>query len=201
MKTIKTIVFFIGLILTSMFGCTRQIPAKIEPEYFPNQIGDSWSYSVYDSVSNQSEALNIYIINGTTNYSVVTTTWLLKYKNFNDTLTVSNNNGSITFQPKNSVKRTYLTPFSVNQTWNESYFSTSSSKVIAKENVTVEAGDFTDVYVIERNIFSLNYHLYEKVYFKPEVGIIKIYSKENNLGPIQIKTWELKTYYFYEVIL
>lgn len=179
------------MILVTAFGCKHEYK---QIDYFPNSVGYYWFYTVFDSVLNKSEPLRVSIVDNRTINGVNSTVWLLSYTNRADTFFVSQSEDTIMFNSNSSVKRIYVVPFSLNQIWNESYFSTSISKVISIENVTVAAGSFNETYVIERNIRSFNYSLYEKIYFKPQIGIVKLYTKEYNLGPVQTKTWELKSF-------
>ena len=188
MKKIRIILFLVGIIFISAYSCKEDT----QIDYFPNKVGNNWIYNVFDSISNKSESLKVSVIGNKAINAMNSYVWLLNYTNRTDTFFVTQTKDTIIFNSNNTVKRIYIIPFSVNQVWNESYFTTSNSKVINIENVTVPAGVFAETYVIERNIRSYNYSLYEKIYFKPKIGIVKLYTKEYNLGSVQIKTWELK---------
>lgn len=191
MKSKRLTLFLIGMILVTAFGCKHEYK---QIDYFPNSVGYKWVYNIFDSVLNKSEIYRVYIIDNRTINGLNTKVWLLGNATKTDTFFVSQSKDTIVFNSNSSVKRIYVVPFSLNQVWDESYFSTSNSKVISIENVTVAAGTFNETYVIERNIKSFNYSLYEKIYFKPEIGIVKLYSREYNLGSVQTKTWELKSF-------
>ncbi|MDR3651784.1 MAG: hypothetical protein P4L34_02290 [Paludibacter sp.] len=191
MKSNKSGLFLSVIVLVTAFGCKHEFK---QVDYFPNSVGYYWFYNVFDSVLNKSEPLRVSIVDNRTINGANSAVWLLSYTNRTDTFFVSQSKDTIIFNSNSFIKRIYVVPFSLNQIWNESYFSTNNSKVISIEDVTVPAGSFNDTYVIERNIRSFNYSLYEKIYFKPQIGIVKLYTKEYNLGPVQIKTWELKSF-------
>ena len=180
MKSNKIVIFLSCIILILAFGCKEE---NMQIDYFPDFVGYNWSYNVFDSVLNKSESLKVSIVGNKTINGRNSTVWLMTYTNQTDTFFVSQSKDSVIFNSNNSVKRIFIIPFSVNQTWDESYFTSSNSKVINIENVSVAAGSR-----------SYNYSMYEKIYFKPKIGIVKLYSKEYNLGPVQTKTWELKSF-------
>jgi len=184
----KIILLFSGTILLILCGCKNE---NNQAEYFPNKVGNNWEYRVFDSISNKSESLIVSIIGNKIINDVNSSVWLLSYTNQTDTFFVHQSQDSLIFNSNRSAKRIYVIPFSVNQVWKESYFSSSNSKVIRTEDVKVYGGNFNETFVIERSIKGNNYSLYQKIYFKPNVGIIKLYTKEYNLGPVQTKTWEL----------
>jgi len=192
MKRIQ-IIFLIVVFFIGGFSCKK----GNEPvDYFPNQIGYNWNYNGFDSVSNASETLKVSIIGGKIINGVKSNVWILTYPNHTDTVIVSEKNDTLIFMGYTFTRRMYIIPFSLNQSWDELESSINQSKVVSIENVVAAAGYFNECYVIERTIFSFNYALYETIYFKPYVGIVKIYTKERSLGPYQIHTWELKNYSF-----
>jgi len=181
-----------GLILVAMLGCSED---ALESSYFPNKVGYSWDYTVFDSVSNKAGSLKISIIGKKTINKINSSVWLLTYSNRTDTFFVGESKDTVIFSSNNnSPRRIYIVPFALNRMWNESSFPSSNSKVIGIEDVSVEAGNFTNTYFIERTIRSMDYYLHEKIYFKPQIGIVKLYSREYDFGFSQIKTWELKDY-------
>jgi len=188
MKKMRIILFFSGTILLIVCGCKNE---NNQAEYFPNKTGNNWQYRVFDSISNKSESLIVSIIGNKIINGVNSSVWLLSYTNQTDTFFVHQSRDTLIFNSNRTAKRIYIIPFSVNLVWKESYFSSSNSKVISIEDVKVDVGSFNGTYVIERSIKGNNYSLYEKIYFKPNVGIIKLYTKEYNLGPVQTKTWKL----------
>ncbi len=192
MIKISILLFLNGALLFTALSCEKE---NKNVDYFPNQIGYNWMYNVYDSVANKSETLKISIIGDTKTDGLESKIWLLDYPDHADTIFVSENKDTVIFNTS-TVKKIYITPFFVNQSWEELKTSTNKSEVIGLEHITTEAGSFSNIYVITRNIKSPNYSLSEKIYYKPTIGIIKLYSKEFNMGPFKIETWELKNFNF-----
>ncbi len=196
MKHIKNTIFLIGIFFIGGYSCKK---GNGPIDYFPSQIGFKWIYNVFDSISNTSETLKISIVGSKSINGVKSNVWVLNYSHHTDTILVSERNDTVIFIGYNSTgytRRMYVIPFSVNQSWDELESSTNQSKVMNLESVIVAAGHFNDCYVIERKIESFNYSLQEIIYFKPYIGIIKIYTKEFNMAPYEIHSWELINYSF-----
>ena len=192
MKNSKLIFFILVTILFIASSCIKE--KDIPPiDYFPNEIGYTWVYNIYDSVAKKSDTLQISIIGSKNIDGSDSKIWLLTYPNKTDTFFVSEKNDTVIFNT-GIVRKVYVFPFFVNQIWDEYLASlTRKSEVIGIENISTEAGVFNNTYIISRFLAGYNYYLKEKVYFKPGVGIVKLYSFEYNLSAPEIKTWELKS--------
>ncbi len=201
MKTILKILFLSGIIGITAFSCGNEKQPRPNPlptdhpeakEAFPNQIGDRWTYSVFDSTTRTTQTVEMKIVgdslfkNGKT-YKIWQYNLLGKMKANYVNITAD------TVGIYNSIYKTYVFPLFLNKSWIKP--GPGISKVVKIETVIVPAGTFNDCYVIHRLTLSYNYVLDEYVWLKPRIGIIKRQTYERDFGPPTYRVWKLMSYH------
>lgn len=165
-------------------------------EDFPNEQGISWFYRVIDSLNNTIDTVQV-TVSGTSTLSSgePVTVWLNAFSDSTDSNYVLIKGDSV----KIYEDREYLIdniklvfPLAVGATWKGDFVS-DSSRVLDKIQLTVPAGSFNDVYVIERLYGGFNEYFTMTIWFVPDIGIIKINRRETGFG-FQNETRELISY-------
>lgn len=180
---------------------TGKLSAK---EAFPNQIGDSWTYSAYDSSSQTAKTIVQRIIGDTIFKNGEKFTIRVYQYPFNsyrgivnlyaktlDTEYVNINGDTVNLNTKYGFyDRKYLFPLFPGKSWRIDHLS----KIEKVETITVPAGTFDSCYDIRTVISSFNYGLIIDDWFKPKVGIVQKYIYEMNFAPPDIQLWKLENY-------
>ena len=183
-------------------------------EYFPNKVGDSWEYDVYDS----SEVRGIPYSNYPRNYTVKinisgitklvdgndATIWEYNYpwgKELNyirisgDTIKIYDTVYSTTIRNLQFPREIYIVPFQNNQTWNGKLLQIDNYSVSTVSSITNNWNKFTDCFLISHHYVGPNIEYNDKYWFKPNIGLLKKYINQYNLAPLHIELWQLKKYY------
>lgn len=191
MKTLTRILALSGLLALMAFSCGQKNP--ISPnnqlgakESFPNQVGDSWTYSVFDSIHKTTQTVVMKIV-GDTLFKNGKTYKIWQYDLSGKKANYVNINGDTVGIYTPFIFKLYVFPLNLNKSW----FTT---KVIKIETVSVPAGIFHNCYVIHRLISGYNYGLDEYVWLKPRIGIIKRQTYERYFGPATYHVWKLMDY-------
>ncbi len=162
---------------------------------FPNMIGDSWTYSVYDSLADELDTVNVNIAGEKIlPSSVISKIWTFEGGNFNDTNYFAFYGDTLKIFKKDDLvypAEQIIFPLFPNKVWG-SYGDTSRVKSV--EMIDVEAGNFSNAYHINRNAYSLNFQLLEDIWLVPGVGIVKKNKFEVSLGPVENSNWKLLNY-------
>ncbi len=206
MKTILKILFLSGIIGITAFSCGNEKQPRPNPlpgdtlsakEAFPNQVGDSWSYSVFDSTTLKTQTVVVKIVGDTLfsngdRFKI----WEYRYPDKTDTGYVNIVNDTINFNFKSGFYNTkYTFPLYVGKSWlSGKSGSTHSSTVEKIESITVPAGTFKDCYQIKTTIVGYNYGLVTNDWFMPGVGFIQHHINERSFGPADIQVWKLVNY-------
>jgi hypothetical protein len=216
MKKIKYLSSLVFLFTTVLAACQKEVikPNKEASEYFPNKVGNYWEYVVYDS----SEARGIPYSNYSRNYTVKinitgikkladgidAAVWVYEYPWGNDTNYVRITQDTVKVFDKSRTETIYglkfplkifLLPFQDGQQWDgkllwiDKYTSNSVSNIISNGNT------FTDSFLIFHHNEGPNIECNDYYWFKPKIGLIKKNEHQYNLGPLNIQSWQLKTYY------
>jgi hypothetical protein len=181
------ILFFVFIVLlilnvsckNSATSTTTAIPAD-----FPNNIGNKWVYSFYDSLSNKSDYLTITIVGQTADKSAAI--WQFKYPDRIDTQYVSASHDTIQFNPYISsswfsYNNKIPFPLQVGNGWRGNY-ANDSTYVAEINSITVPAGTFTNAYKIVEGWGGFNDYGLIITWFVPKVGIVSRYHKGWSFG-------------------
>lgn len=220
MKTLPKILFLTGFVGLLWMGCSRQVQPTPQPvptpgdtistgnlsaiDAFPNQTGDSWTYTAYDSIDKITKTINVKIIGDTVftsgksgNIRTYNYPFDTGYGSQNvaartlDTEYVSVDANSVNFIAKDAFySRRYVFPLYAGKTWQVPHLTS----VVKVETITVPAGKFTKCFDIRTVIPSYNYVLIIEDWLKPKVGIVQRYIYERDMAPPDIQVWKLKSY-------
>ena len=207
MKTTKRILMLSGLLalMAFTFSCGQNNNATPNPSKsdtvavaaFPNQIGDSWTYSVFDSTTLKTQTV-VVKITGDTIFSnnEKFKVWEYHYPDKIDTGYVNIVENTLNLNTKDSFYNTkYIFPLYPGKSWLSGIGGFYHNSTVEKiDTVTVPAGSFIDCYDIRTEIAANNYALIEDSWLKPKVGIIYKRSWEHNNGYFDIKIWKLVSY-------
>ena len=187
-----------------MLSCRRENPILPNPpsndtivaETFPNQIGDRWTYSVFDSIHKTNQTVVVKIVGDTIfkngeKFKI----WVYNYPYKTDTGYVNIVGDTVRLNTKYGILNTmYLFPLYKDKSWLSGLGMNLTTKVEKIEIITVPAGIFNNCYDIQTVIASYNYVLIQDNWFEPKVGIIQKHIYENNLGHSRREMWKLASY-------
>jgi len=189
------LLFYFILCLTS---CSKGNANNEQIQDFPDAIGNSWTYNVFDSIKHISDTEFVKIIGTTTlnngmNSKIIRT---INYFSADTTFTYleTSGNRAIFYLNKDAkdYNKVYQFPLKENTYWfGENLLDTN--KVISKENIIVPAGSFI-AYKIHRSYTVTNVGINETEWYTPKIGMIKRDYYERNIGFTIKKTYELVYY-------
>lgn len=203
----------IGLTIIIFFSCSKDAVQKNiqATEYFPNSIGDYWEYDVFDSSQIQQQSTNSR--NYTVKVSIVgtkklldnldATIWQYQYPWGNDTnyirivgdtVKVFDIIYSSYLEDLNFPRQIFLLPFEDDKRWNGKLLYVDTFHVTLKTNVITDFNNYDSCFKIYRHYLGPNLEFTDDYWFKPNIGMIKIYCNEYNLGPNNVQLWQLKRY-------
>lgn len=193
----KNLSYIVILLCTVIVNCKKSnLALTSSSSYFPNLIGNKFTYKVTDSISNKTYSVNISVIRQTVlPNGLPTTIWTYTYPNSIDTNYVFSNRDSAVFydKSKTAITNIYHFPLVVGAKWRNAFLG-DSCKVVSSSSLSVQAGNFPDAYLIKETAFSPNYHLTKNQWYVPNVGVVKMNFREFNFGPVNAQLWELISY-------
>ena len=167
-------------------SCKRSSTSAGEPVVpdFPNNAGNYWVYSFYDSLANKSDILTITIVGQTPDKSA--SIWQFKYSDRIDTQYVTISQDTVIFAPAvNSPWSSYNTkipfPLLIGNKWRGNYLN-DSSYVAEINSISVPAGSFSNAYKIVEGWGGFNDYGSIISWFVPKVGIVRRYHKGVSFG-------------------
>ena len=203
----KIIISFLACLSILDISCSTN-STNPQPEsnsaVFPNVIGDTWVYAVYDSLNSTADTLTVKVA------GIVTTSdrrnlmvWTYSSKSgSNISYTVSYSDTLYVYSGKDTVYSYYdrngtqleskiAFPLQVGMQWqNNTTGLTDLSQVTQQQTVTVPAGSFQNSFLILRNKNGLNDYLTVNTWFKERTGIVKLYLNERGFA-FRTFTWNL----------
>jgi hypothetical protein len=206
-KTVMKVLFFSLILVLLTLGCHKNKSNITSNESFPNKVGDTWHYLVYDTtlVYNDTTAfsqynLDVSIVADTTLPGGGTATvWKYQYPGHADTSFVIQSGDTIRFlyNANNlSLIRQYIIPFSVNSSWAYSYCDINKVKVIERTAIQVGQTNFLNSFHLfgsagcPDGIFGVD------EWFADNIGLVKSYY--NPFGELiitkHIISWLLVSY-------
>lgn len=197
----------IGLIaMTIISSCQKQVdsPANVISE-FPNEVGNHWRY-LYTRAVNQQDTIDVDIVgthvlpNGQ-----AAKVWAYKFQFSNYPITrdtsyvvADSQVVKIYLYAYGSYYETmrYQLPLSVGEMWTIPQNFKDSTWVLGNYPVTVPGGTFRNTFELKKERdYVLNSWTNNKIWFSPQVGLIKFDQSEFSLGPVTGNgLWELLEY-------
>jgi hypothetical protein len=175
-------------------------PPEYHPtDYFPNQVGMWWSYSIIDRNDTLVDQVDI-VIEGETTLSDGTPVmiWVYYYNNHLDTGYVYVDSHTVIFysiQTVHTPNEFYMIPLEVGNEWLSNGPNQDPFIVTAKSSLSVPAGRFHNTFQID-----LSWNYFENAgtqsaWITPQVGIVKRHEHgfANYIGSY-CETWLLTSY-------
>lgn len=196
---------FALLLLTS--GCHKNSETATVDSSFPNDIGDTWHYLVYDTtiVNNAATATTQYNVDVTIVSDtilagrIMAAVWQYQYPDHTDTSLVVQKGDTIKFLNNDinlQLKKQYIFPFKVNSSWPYTLCDLYKVTVIEKTAIQVLQKTFQNSFHLTGNagcpdaIFSID------EWIADNIGIVKSYY--NPFGELlltkHITNWLLTSY-------
>ena len=213
MKKLKVITFI--LINAIVFvSCRKEKINSIASEYFPCTIGDYWEYDVYDS-SYLREHPNIpreyavkVSITGIQKLvdSIDAYVWQYQFPWGNeinyvrivgDTVKTFDTVYSKTIRDLLFPRKVYVIPFHDGQRWDGKLLFIDSSHVNKLPSVITKSETFMDCFGIFYHYMGPNLEYNDTYWFKPNIGMLKIYYNHYNLASRTMQLWQLKKFYLH----
>lgn len=193
-------ILMLPLIFTACENSTEnKNPSPTGTTLFPNMVGDKWTYTIYDSLANSVDTLNMKIIGTTTGGGKSLTIWVMESRVYNDTFYVHVDHDTVKYYDDpipNAVEHKLVFPLQIGNFWKNQYQLSDSTVVKSIESVNVPANTYNDAYRIERNWTSFNIHGFSITWFVNNIGTVKMYRRIQGFDNIK-ETWELIRYTVY----
>ncbi len=191
----KRIIIVISVFTYLFSSCEKQKIDidKNEIDYFPNTIDSYWKYERYDSLTNTLDTLTVSItadsLISDNNYKI----WEYKYNDRLEKMYVLQSNDSIKIYktPLEQIDQLYIVPFDMGKGWINPDYKVDTSYISKITSILIDENTYQDVALIERNAYCCNDYLTEKIWIKPQIGILKLEIKHLILGPYKNETWRL----------
>ncbi len=201
-------------LLLFCFACNKEhIKPNTPANYFPNGVGDTWEYDVTDSaqyVPGSNDTIQHYsvkvLIVGTKKLADGNDAAIWKYSypfgidtNYvrivGDTIKIFDNSyNSHTVEGLKYPTLIFIQPFKVQEVWDGKHAWADTLTVLKQEDVSTSFQTFKDCFKIYRHYIGPNTEIKDNYWFKPQVGMVRIYMNHYNLGPLIYSTWQLKNY-------
>jgi len=200
----------IQLFLAFLFGCHKEeVSINTESsEYFPNKVGNQWEYLVTDSTGT-AEGVKKYLLQvniiGSKKLAdgKEAQIWIYNYLNKVDTNFVRIESDTVKVidrlynndpKPFDFPKAMYLIPFAVNKMYKGKLYCVDNYMVTKADTLKINNISYFNSFLINYHYEGPNMEYNDKIYFKPNIGVIKLDMVHYDLAPIDHKTWELKSY-------
>ena len=209
----------LGMLITclafvfSALSCDKDTATANKPasEYFPNSVGNNWEYDVYDSSSARMHSdfpreytVKVSIIgNKTLLDNSKASIWLYQYPWGTDTNYVSVVSDTVKIYDPFRIKdlhgllfplRIYILPFAAEKRWDGKLLLIDSFHIYTEHQVSLLHQSFTDCFRMYHYYLAPNIENIDNYWFKPNIGMLKIYYSDYNNAPYDIYLWQLKSY-------
>jgi hypothetical protein len=167
-----------------------------EPEFLINPH-NIWTYAFYDSLNGKKDTVSIRSL-GETLYDKRTPAfiWQLKFKNYTDThyVFISKQLDSLRVVPNFTSRERYfklrmIFPLVIGKKWKGEWFN-DTVRVLKQEKAFAGNTIYSNAYYLEEKWGALNDYGNMKVWYYPQVGILKLHRREWGFGFMN-QTWEL----------
>lgn len=194
----KTPLMFIALMWLLLISCAQKRSDYINPDnYFPNSIGNKFTYRVVDSVSHKTYDVNVSVVGTTTlPNGKQATLWTYAYPNSMDTNYVFSNKDSAVFydKSKTAIVNLYHFPLTIGAQWKYPYFGPYVSSVISVSPLQTQSATFSSAYLIKEIDNSPNTYITKNKWYVPMVGLVKMSIGGHDPGSGFNQLWELRSY-------
>lgn len=187
------------LAIVALFSCTddhavQQIPNGITlgSTYFPNEIGDTWIYDVFDSTRQSQYYVTVNISGNSIVNGKPAKIWTFKYPYEIDTCYVVTFDSTVIVynRDKYSVADNYKVPIKTNNIWLGSWIY-DNYKVTNSDYVNLpDKRKLIGYRILERGT-SPNYLRLKDEWFVPYLGKVNFFRYEYHNGPANNKIWRL----------
>lgn len=188
----------IPFLLFVLSGCIKENDcSRLSDEYFPNRIGNWWTYDRFDSLAMEKTTLRVEIIRDSVWKDGHTyLMWVFSKSNIYDTLYVRTTADSVLFYRylEGFPQEVMLIPLATGLSWTHPFFVRDSTKVLSKDTLTVKNIVFTDAYRIRRRLFAFNDYQTDDRWFIPNLGVCKLENWHYLFGWISKENWSLKDF-------
>ncbi len=187
-------------------GCKKNTNTTASGSSFPNDIGDTWHYLVYDTTTvnnavSDTTAYNVdvtIVADTTLPGGIMATVWQYQYPDYIDTSFVVQKGDTIEFLNNINLqlKKQYIFPFKVNSSWPYAICDLDKVTVTEKTSIQVLQKTFENAFHLTGNagcpdaVFSID------EWFADNIGIVKSYY--NPIGELiltkHITNWLLMSY-------
>lgn len=189
------------LILTLAAACSKTDRAVNVPAEFPNQVGDHWVYR-FRGYPENTDSIVVDII-GTSSLpnGEPATVWTTKFASYTDTSYVTSSAHEVIVYPAPcrscipampSPKSRYVFPLQVGNRWLSAGTWGDTISVLSQLSIQVGTNGFNTYVLTKTRPAAVNAYVQDTIWFVPSVGMVKLYQREYNLGPLPGNgIWEL----------
>lgn len=176
-------------------------------EYFPNTVGDSWEYEVYDSSAfNGIPEYTVKVnITGTVKLidGIDANIWQYQYPWGNDTNYVRIVGDTVkifslayskTIEDFQFPRTMFLIPVTNQQRWDGKLLVSDTFHVSREPKIVTNFFTFDSCFKIYHHYLGPNLEFKDDYWFRPNIGMIQIHYNEYSLGPTYRVLLQLKKY-------
>jgi hypothetical protein len=200
MRNIMVSALIIALVGLSGCGHKATGPAHVAA-YFPGEIGSTWVYSVYDSLTSHSYDMTVSVVDSATLRDLPVSVWVYEGDGRIDTQYVYSSGDTITVYSENGwgFDKMYVYPFEVRKGWNCGESCERDYGVDWRGTIETLAARFTNAYHIEGQYSMPNQSEDSEEWFVPGVGQVRFhkYGFCTVCSPMIYvnEVWELRSYH------
>jgi hypothetical protein len=189
----------IAVLTIVFFASCEKYTIVQSKEYFPNTVGSLWIYKVTDHLHNKTYELEVRIVKDTLISNLYYKKWTYSCNDYTKSKYVIIADDSVRFNQIYNDQHLYLTdvlalPYEVGNSWENPYVGCYPFhyEVEEKKDLDLNNRNFTDVYVVRKSGGCPNDYITERLYVKPNVGLVKFEASEILWTEIQNDVWELE---------
>lgn len=194
----------IGILLT-LISCENKVevitteidgPLKFRLSQFPNKIGTSWTYEVYDSIARVLDTVVVHIVGLTVlPNNKVATLWQITSRSGVDTQYVFTSGDTLRMSDDPSalfIRTTYVFPLQEGKGWRGG-FPSDTVTVMSRGSVTVPVGRFDNAFELEERWGFLNDYGRVSSWLVPNVGLVRMHVQMMGFS-FGNSVWELTSF-------
>lgn len=192
----KAKILIIATTVLLTLACEKPSGNITEKEYYPNTTASWWKYARYDSLTHSADTFTVSILGDTLIHNGVYKIWNYNYPYIAEKSYVMQQHDSvIIFNTQiDRIDQLYIVPFETGNGWINPDYPFDTSYVSKVDDIEVNGMLYPDAILIERRAACCNDYLTEKIWIKPEVGLISLERKHIILGPYKNEVWQLLEY-------
>lgn len=207
---ITTTIFVFVILFFSCQGDTIKPDDRLS-DYFPNSVGDSWEYDVFDSSSVRAHpefpaeyTVTVSVVGKKTLLdNSIASIWQYQYPWGLETCYVKIDKDTVKIYDPFRIETVkgiefplsmFIIPFSDSQRWSGKLLLIDSFHVYPAPTVTGYSETFTDCYNIFHYYVAPNTEYRDNYWFKPNLGMVRIHYDDYNFSPRNKYLWRLKNY-------